>query len=83
MMTWTLQRPIRDGWYWVRNAALEGREGDPEPRVVQIYGFADGEPTVTIPSEENCSDLADIDAERAVFIQDRATRECVNAWVIR
>ena len=25
MMTWTIQRPIRDGWYWVRNADTAGK----------------------------------------------------------
>ena len=62
-MTWTIKPPTRDGWYWIRNAALEGWEGEPESRVVQVYGFGDGEPTVTIPSEEDCSDLADVNAE--------------------
>jgi hypothetical protein len=62
-MTWTIQRPKCDGWYWVRNAATEGWEGDPEPHVVRIYGFTDGQPTVTFPSEEDCSDLAAVDAE--------------------
>jgi hypothetical protein len=23
-MTWTIQTPTRDGWYWIRNAASEG-----------------------------------------------------------
>lgn len=62
---WTREKPTQDGWYWGRNASLEGWEGVPEPRVVQVYGFSDGEPTVTIPSEENCSDLADVNAEWA------------------
>ncbi len=64
-MNWTIQKPSRDGWYWIRNAASEGWETMVEPQVVHVYGFADGQPTVTLPSEEMCSDLSDIDAEWA------------------
>ena len=64
-MTWTIHTPTRDGWYWIRNAASEGWETMVEPQVVYVYGFADGTPTVTLPCEEMCSDLSDVDAEWA------------------
>jgi hypothetical protein len=40
-----------------------------EPQVVYVYGFADGTPTVTLPCEEMCSDLSDVDAEWAAPLQ--------------
>jgi hypothetical protein len=36
-----------------------------EPQFALVYGFADCQPTVTLPSAEMCSDLSDIDAEWA------------------
>jgi len=62
-LTWSIQWPTRDGWYWVRNAVAEGWEAETEPQVVRVYGFSDGLPIVTLPSQEDCSDLAEIDAE--------------------
>jgi hypothetical protein len=46
-MNWTIQKPTRDGWYWIRNAASEGWETIVEPQVVHVYGFDDGTPTVS------------------------------------
>jgi hypothetical protein len=64
-MTWTIQRPVRDGWYWIRNAASDGWETVAGPHVVQVYGCAVGSPTVMFPSDEMCSDLSEINAEWA------------------
>ena len=64
-MNWTIQKPCRDGWYWIRNVASEGWDTVVEPRVVAVYGFEKGEPTVAFPSDEQCTDLREIDAEWA------------------
>ena len=64
-MTWTIQKPIREGWYWIRNSAVEGWQSDAGPCIVYVYGFDDGTPTVTLPSEETCSDLSAVDVEWA------------------
>jgi len=63
MMTWTIRRPKSDGWCWIRNTASDGWETIAGPHVVQVYGCADGSPSVTFPSDEICSDLSEIDAE--------------------
>jgi len=64
-MTWSRLRPTLDGWYWIRYAAAEGWEAEAERQVVRVYGCVEGHPSVTLPSAENCSHLADIDAEWA------------------
>lgn len=63
-MNWTIKKPTREGWYWIRNSAMEGWEPITEPHVVYVYGFDDRTPTVTLPSEESCSDLSAVDVGR-------------------
>jgi hypothetical protein len=48
-MNWTIKKPTREGWYWIRNSAMEGWDPIAEPHVVYVYGFDDGTPTVTLP----------------------------------
>jgi hypothetical protein len=43
---------------------MEGWEPITEPHVVYVYGFDDRTPTVTLPSEESCSDLSAVDVGR-------------------
>ena len=59
-MTWTTDKPMREGWYWIRHSAVPGWEPLAEPHIVFVYGFEDGTPTVTLPSEELCSDLSTV-----------------------
>jgi hypothetical protein len=64
-MSRTIRKPTREGWYWIRNSAVEGWESIAERQVVYVYGFDHGTPTVTLPSEELCSDLSAVDGEWA------------------
>lgn len=64
-LTWTIQRPTRDVWYWIRNVASDGWETIAGLHVVQVYGCAEGSPSVMFPSDELCSDLSEIDAQWA------------------
>jgi hypothetical protein len=64
-VAWTIQRPIHDGYYWIRNAHVDGWEDQIEPCIVSVYGFADGVPTVTFALEQEGSDLSAVDAEWA------------------
>ena len=64
-MTWTRLRPTLDGWYWIRYATAEGWEAEVECQVVRVYRCVEDHPSVTLSSAENCTHLADIDAEWA------------------
>src|SRR5262249_14142923 len=62
-MTWTDCKPTRDGWYWIRNAHLVGRDDRTDPCIVYIHGFEDCKPTVSLPFERDCRDLFHVNAE--------------------
>ena len=64
-MTWTDCNPIRDGWYWIRNAHVGGGDDRTDPCIVYVHGFEDCKPTVNFPSEGDCRDLFHVNAEWA------------------
>ena len=55
----------REGRYWIWNSAVAGWQSEAEPCNVYVYGFNDCTPTVTLPSEERCSDLSAVDGDWA------------------
>ena len=59
-LTWTTDKPAKEGFYWLRNVETHTGYTQSEPQIVQVFELGNGYPgnfDVSIPSDENTTEL--------------------------